>query len=353
MSPTMQVMVGLSVAYAAKIGGGTIANYAEQHLLQPGAIAIFDEQNNLMTAATVAADVAKVQKFYIVQGMSNPAQNPKKCIPIDRDAYTQAFGAYVAPVLQVSKIGKVATVGVTGFPASPLNDTFASVIVTNTGGRGYEANQTKRYTTAVTTADTVITVMARLVVLINADVDSLVTAAAVADVNNDAIVLTAKSADTSFLIGVDDVLAFATRSEHGVNGSVDGFAGRGTIGQVKANLIEDSIVRGNEYRLFNSAQPDGVGYYAYPDVLEGNTTSTFSTWTFQWKEETNRVASTLQTANPLVLLHLVTGAAQIATLATIFAVLLLAPTTEGGANEAGDSSGEALTVAPVPAGGEG
>ena len=60
-----------------------------------------------------------------------------------------------------------------------------------------------------------------------------------------------------------------------------------------------------------------------------------------------------QTANPLVLLHLVTGAAQIATLATIFGVLLLAPSTEAGANEAGDSSGEALTVAPVPAGGEG
>src|SRR5574338_499667 len=148
MNATMQVLVGLNKAYAAKVGGGTIAGFHEIHLLDVGAIAIFDEENNLILTTTLAAAVATVQKFYVVQGMPTGFY-PRISVPIDRNAFHQKFTAYQAPVLQVSKAGKVATAGQTGFPVTFVTGTKATVIVTDTTIGWYQANQSKRYEVGV------------------------------------------------------------------------------------------------------------------------------------------------------------------------------------------------------------
>ena len=348
MNATMQVIVGLNKAYAAKRGGGTIAGYWEAHLLDTGAIAIFDEANNLIQIGTTLAEIALVQKFYIAQGNIAQANTPKVTMPIDRNAFTQWYNDYRAPVLQTWRVGEVASVGSLNLPGTILNGTYATVVITDRPGTGYTPNATNRYTIALSTADTSATVITRLRDLINADPSAIVTATILDDATNTYLQLAAKVASTIFEVGTDDSLAYATRSKDGVNGTVNGFQGYGTQEKVAAALVEDSISRGG-----STLTSGGVPYYTNPDVLDGQSGLTFVGWTIQWKEEATRAATVIQTAIPTVAFFVQVGAAGLANITTIMNLLFMSPSSEAGGSASGLSSGEFATVASIPVGGEG
>jgi len=352
MNVQQQTIVALDVAYAAKRGGGVIAGYHEAHLLDTGAIAIFDDENNLLQTTTVEADLKKVQQFFFAQGGVDQASSPKLSMRVDRNAYTQWYNAYAAPVLQKSRIGKVATVGSLNL-GTLANGTFATVIVTDQPSIGQVPNRTKRYTVPVIAADTATTLLTKLVTVINANADSIVTATRLNDATNDYLQLEAKAVGTSFTIGVDDVLLNATRSEHGTNGTTDNFSGFGTLTKVKAAVLEDKLTRGDEYRLHARNVPDGAGYNSYVEVTDGLTSGNFNGWTFQWAEEATRAANKIHTSNPVVALFLEDGGAGEADITTIIELVLDLPSTGSGSSASGSSSGETDTVAGIPAGGEG
>lgn len=349
MSPTAQTMVMLNKAYRAKRGGGTIAGFHEAHLLDTGAVAIFDEENNLILTTTLAADIAKTSKFRIAQGGIDQASSPKWSAFIDRNAFTQAYVPYVAPVLQITRVGKVTDSGTLGLPGTLLDGTVATIVVTEVSPQGYLPNLTKRYTVKVFASDTATTITTRLRDAINADVNSIVTATVVNDVDDNYVQLTSKTVGIGFIVGTDDVIATATVHKDGANGSTNNFAGVGTQAQVAAALAEDSLTRGNS----NSVSRGNVQMYKYVDVLSGQSGLTFNIWTFQWKEEAHRANAVIQTATPIVALAAQVGATGLADLTTVINLVLQAPESGAGGNASGLSSGEFATVNVVPAGGEG
>lgn len=66
-----RVHVLKDVAYAAKVGGGAIAGYDDVNLLEPGAIAFFNEQGGLVDLTASAADIADSKFFTAVVGRAD------------------------------------------------------------------------------------------------------------------------------------------------------------------------------------------------------------------------------------------------------------------------------------------
>lgn len=347
MNVQQQTIVALGPAYAGKRGGGVIAGYHELHLLDTGAIAILDEENNLLQTTTVLADLAKVQKFYFAQGGVDQASSPKLSMMIDRTAYTQWYNTYEAPTLQSMRIGKVASNGSLNLPTL-VNGQKAQINVADRPAIGYTPNMMKRYAIDVTSVDTATTICTRLAALINADPNAIVTATILNDATNDYIQLTAKNVGTSFSIGTDEILYNATKVT-----VTNNFTGFGTLAKVKAAVQEDKLTRGDEYRLYARNVPDGSGYNSYVEVTDGLSGSTFNGWTFQWKEEANRAADNIQTSNPVVSLFILTTATGLANINTILGVVLGTPDAGAGGSGSGKSSGEGVTVDDIPAGGVG
>lgn len=105
------VIILKNVAYAAKTGGGTIANLNELDLLVEGGCAIFDENGTLITTATTAASIENSANFVIATKINtgstktnNPVFNVVS-IPIPRNAHQRSKSAFVAAAAKVISIG--------------------------------------------------------------------------------------------------------------------------------------------------------------------------------------------------------------------------------------------------------
>jgi hypothetical protein len=345
-------IVALDKAYAAKRGGGTIAGYKEIHLLDAGAIAIFDEENNLMTTATTAVSLKAVQKFYIAQGGISATDAPKISGQFDKNAMHAIYIPYVAPVLQVVKVGKVATAGTLGLPT--LTDgMIASVVITDRSTGDIQALQLKRYSIAVTAADTATTITTRLAAAINANPDSIVVATVVNGADDNHIVLTAKTVDTNFTVGVDDIIATATNTI-----TAYGFSGQGTYAKVAKAVVEGDISRGDahyfHYHNLGTAADGGNGLWNSSDVLSSvANTTTFHSWTIQWIEEVKRPHTVIPTSIQTLMLFIIVAGTGLADTNTIMNVIYGGTNDGSGGSASGSSSGEAATIAVVPAGGQG
>jgi hypothetical protein len=276
-----QLQVTKSIAYAAKVGGGTISGINEINLLDTGAIAVFTADNFMLTAANVAANSPDVKSFYIAVG--NQAASGKTYISqlIPRLGLDYRKKAYVAPVKNVKFIGSDGAIG--AFNMGTLvagTEAFVKIIDTTPGlrtvGSVYD-NEVKRYSTIVKTGDTETLIANRLITAINADTDSIVVAAAVGATTG--INLTAKNFGTTFSIALDGVLINSTKEE--VEGTTPGAAavamkiGDGTSDQIAALELFYSTERGNTNQAWLPQY-----YYTVPtNVVSG---ATYDTYTFAW-----------------------------------------------------------------------
>lgn len=102
-----RILVLKDVAYAAKVGGGTIADIKEVNLLSPGALAFFTPQGTLLTQATAAGAVPGVHEVMVASGRSDDnqllSQVPRTLADVSRGNYR----AFVKPVITVGVLSVV------------------------------------------------------------------------------------------------------------------------------------------------------------------------------------------------------------------------------------------------------
>lgn len=274
-----QILVSKNIAYAAKVGGGTIAGINEINLLDTGSLAVFTDKNELLTAANAAATLLDKKKFYFAVG--NQLTNQSKTyisVPIPRVGTSYTKTAYVAPVKLIKYIGNDGTTAGTqlNYPTLVTGDEAMIRITDTTLSFRTLSPDMKRYSQVVKTGDTAALITARLVTTINADPDAIVVAAGVA--SNTGISLTSKDFNTTFDIALDGILVNATIEEP--EGSTPGVSvalnyGSGTSDQITA--IEDSfsVERGNTNR---SWQPQ-FWYTNTSLVIAG---VTYNIYTLNW-----------------------------------------------------------------------
>lgn len=275
-----QILISKNIAYAAKVGGGTIAGINEMNLLDTGSIAVFTDRNELLTAANAAATLLDRKKFYVAVGnVANSSQSKTYIsVPIPRLGTNYIKTAYVAPVKLVKYIGNDGTTAGTqlNYPTLVVGDEAQIKITDTTLAFRSFATDFKRYNTVVKTGDTAALITARLVTAINADPDSIVVAAGVA--SNTGISLTTKDFSTTFDIALDGIIVNATIEEP--EGSNPGVSvainlGEGSSDQMAALELAYSPERGNTNQLW---QPQ-FWYQNQSLVING---VTYNVYTLTW-----------------------------------------------------------------------
>jgi hypothetical protein len=223
-------------------------------LLTDGALAVFDQDNNLLNI-TVAAP-STVSKFYFAVGTANGTHISPL---IDRDSgeYTQQL--YSAPVTQVSYLGFDGVAdGALNLPTLVEGD-IAFVRISDTSRGFVPPVDIKRYEYVVQPGDTAAEVLTGIVDKVNNDPTSFVTAAIVGanlgiefTANDDYIAALQMGRGAHFEIGHDGVFLNSDVIENGVGASVAGTIGSGD-GRIVAALEEEfTPERGNTNKIWQS-----------------------------------------------------------------------------------------------------
>lgn len=315
-----QILVNKSIAYAAKTGGGTISGINEINLLDTGAVAVFTENNVLVTAANAAAVSPDVKQFYIAVG--NQATSSKTYVStlIPRMLLNYVKKNYVAPVKEVQFIGSDGTIGAFNF-GTLVAGTEAFIRITDTTpglrtlGSVYE-NEIKRYSTLVAVGDTDTLIANRLIAAINADADSIVVAAAVGATTG--ISLTAKEYGTTFNISLDGIMLYTTKETPYSTlpgSSVAVNYGEGTSDQVAALELAYSTERGNT----NQIHLPQLYYSVTSNVVDG---ATYDIYTFSWNGKRTTSLGGQETYRYEILVPMPDGATQQANFETIMLELV-------------------------------
>ena len=212
-------LVGKNIAYAAKKGGGTIADANEMDLLDVGALALFTEDNRLINLAALPAAVAAVlvgvhQVFWAV-GRTTDVYISQK---IDRDPFHRVKCAYLAPTLQVT------TITTFGFPVTITAGQELELAV-SVPQEGIEpAVEIQRYSLSTTAVDTPTTILNKLVAKINATPANKLYVTAAVTVPGTTITLTAIKKNMTFDVSLNGLIenAVATVSTPAVFSQGDG-----------------------------------------------------------------------------------------------------------------------------------
>lgn len=315
-----------AVAYAAKVGGGTISGANELDQLEIGALAFFTENGTLITGATTPASIALIKQFQIAVGEvnSNGDNVTKTSIMIDRNAFHRSYCPYAAPVFQQVAIGYNGTTGTLGLPTTLITNTVASVSV-GWQPEGTEPNVPwRRYEHLVRPGDTDTILVQSLVDQINNDPSPYKkwTAALIGTSPDLGIELTATEDGIVLYTAVDDLTAQATRSI-----ITDIVYGKGTYQQVVAYEERARHEEGDTNQVYYPNRFFKKPYQADPAAQ-------YDTYTFEWHAE-HRADTVKNGFTPEAVIAIPDGA-QRATIDTIINnILLLAPSTSSGGSNTG------------------
>lgn len=233
-----QILILKDLAYAAKVGGGAIIDANEIGVLAPGALAIFNDKNQLVTPANIATTLPDAKSVRYVLGGVDTAEGGIFSLPVERAVARYDAKNYSAPVKEVQFIGNDGLVGALNLPATLIAGTTANIRIIKSDSGQEIATDKFRYEYYVKAGDTNVEIVAGLVAKINADSSSPVTAAVVgASVG---IELTAKEFGQVFEVGTDEVLEDATVVKGGTSNSVAIEFGCGTATQIAA--MEEEFV---------------------------------------------------------------------------------------------------------------
>lgn len=305
-----QILVNKSIAYAAKLGGGTIANIKELNLLDTGAVAVFTDGNVLITAANCATVTIDTKAFFVAVGNQATASKTYVSSLIPRMNLSYIKQAYVAPVKLVKYIGYDGTTAGTALNLPTLvagQEAFIKILNTTPGlrtmGSVYE-NEIMRYSYVVKTGDTATTIVAALVASINADPNTIVVAAAIATPFG--ISLTAVDYDTTFSIALDGILNNATKEEpEGANPGVSVAMkfGEGRDTQISALELAYSVERGNDNQVH-------IPQYYYNVVSNVVLGANYDTYTFAFNGKRTTSLSEQSTYRYEIVVPMPVGATQ-------------------------------------------
>lgn len=194
------MIVKAGVAYAAKIGGGTIASVSEINLLTEGALAFFTEEGALVP---LAGPVPVVENVYAAIGMPT-GTNPLITGRISRDKVEYELKTHVHAQAKIMVFGND-TAGAGGYGSLNLPATLAigdtvGIWVYDLKKPMWDETRKKSYEVAATVGSTFNSILTALVAKINAHTAGKATAATILTVGGDVegITLTAKTAGDNF-----------------------------------------------------------------------------------------------------------------------------------------------------------
>lgn len=331
-SGSLDLTIAKSVAYLTKVGGGTIANMNELHLLADGAIALVDDKNTIIPANVAAANIVGVKSFRIYRGGTNGKASASGWI--DRASVRRKVVG-VAPVKRVIQLGKNTT-GSMNYPSPLIAGSVASIVIVRKNDdpsntfftREVQQQTVKRYETTVRVGDTNAAITNRLIAKVNADANCWVTAAGIDDAGtNNGIAFTAKDFGFDFTVAGDDILISATRHA----GTALNY-GKGTYSQMKR------LERNHNIRLGNGseAQPFHAMTHSMTSIVDGMFTNMADTDTPLDLWHFDVIAENISGHAPMpinfneIVVAFVNGSAVLTTFETMLGQLMLTPDASGG-----------------------
>lgn len=314
-----------SLAYAAKYSGGTISGINEINLLADGAIAVFTNKSEMVTAANVATILIDRIGCFIAVGSGDPVTGSYVTTTIGRINARYNKIAYVAPVKTVKYLGYDGTTAGTALNLPTLiagAEAFIRITDTTEGKRTMGTvytNEVKSYSYMIKTGDIDTDITTAIVTAINNDPTSAVVAAQTGATGVTlGISLTAKNFGQTFALSVDGVFISSTRVEaEALTTVLKGVAvaptyGEGTYAQVLA--LEDlfSPARGNTNKISQAPL-----WWTVPSMAVVG--KTYTQYNLLWTGKNDRATGSSTTTNMQVMVALVVGSSQLTTFETIMA----------------------------------
>ncbi len=217
MEKTLIVKAG--IAYAAKVGGGTIADVSEINSLAEGALAFFTEDGALIP---LAGPVPVVDNVFAAVGMPT-GYNFIKTGRISRDAVAYEQKTHVHAQAKIMVIGAdTAPAGGYGsfnLPATlAVGDTMGIWLYDGTK-QFYDETRKKHYEVVATIGSSFNSMLTALAAKINADTDAVADVTVLSDATPDVIglVFTAHTAGNSFDAIPDGLLINSDIQESGLD----------------------------------------------------------------------------------------------------------------------------------------
>lgn len=150
-----ELLITKSTAYAAKSGGGTIAGINEVNSLAEGAIAIFTNNNELVTNANASTIFENRSGFFFAVGGNGTSRITRLSEMVDRREVIQyTKKEYTAPVKQKITLGEGADASGDSGIGTPVAGEIASLRIIKTNLGTIAPLDTERYEYVVKTADT-------------------------------------------------------------------------------------------------------------------------------------------------------------------------------------------------------
>lgn len=261
------------VAYAAKVGGGTISGYNEVNLLAPGAIAIFADGTFLADIALPGATFEDKKKVQFAIGAAGGGAILSDLIPRTLKNYTALD--YDAGQTQRFFVGNDGSTGALNLPTAAQGNILSLTIKEETVGIIGPGLQEKvgRYEYVMTATDTNNTAITALIAKINADTSFPVTATVVG--SQVGIQLDADDIGKIYSVAVHEALATASIIIGGVSNSLAPTPGAGTPALVAADLAYAESE-------FGQTQQVHLPSYYYSRTNNLDAAETYDTYVYAW-----------------------------------------------------------------------
>jgi hypothetical protein len=317
------LIIGKAAAYAAKVGGGTIAGAWESTVLVDGAIALLDKDG-----AIIAANASTITSPYVE--FLTKTSTVKKSFPIYKDGFSYTKQAYVAPVAAVKYLGsdQPSTAGSysLNLPSSLSVGDKVSVGIVDLSKPFEDIRRFKDYTYTVISGDVLTgktskNIIVKLKALMDSDPHCPVTVALMEDAsaNIDGMKFTAKVAGLDFSIfRMDGILQDSDIVEYKV---VNGVSTSGSTTAVKTNPGHGTLAQVKELYEATASRDGNHQYMVMPDLLYSGGSqlvagTTYTVYTLR-TEVLNTDTITQQNKPPMVLVIAVpsgqTGGGEIVT----------------------------------------
>lgn len=267
------LIIAKDKAYADNGAAGTVTEFQGLASLSEGSIVVFDDENNILNGSTVAADVAKGQFFQVAYMGADGELIKSPAIPFNCHHQTKKIP--VTAVKQAVVLGEhTGGSGDTNLPSLVVGDD-AEIVIIQRDERGFQVGNVHRYRHVVVTGDDEESILDALIAQVNADEDAIVTAAAVTNTTTVGIIFTAKENKTIFTVRGAEILANATITYDGTNGSVYHVYGKGDVTELTALYNESNIQDGKAYS-------GGQEQFWWKRESALPASGAFVIWTFEW-----------------------------------------------------------------------
>lgn len=291
-----KLVVVKDVLLNAKTGGGLISGINEINLLADGALAIFTDKNEMLTASNAAATLVNKKSIYFARGSGSSTLGANLSTPIERESANVEYKYYTSPVKEVILIGNDGVVsGASMNIATPVAGTIAYLRIMDTAEDNINLIRAERYSYTVVTGDLAADVVAGLVAAANANT---ATKYVVASVNtNQGITITSLEDEQTFEVGLDGIVSAATITTDGSGASVLIAYGSGTSADVSVLESSFNSEDGNTSRLYLANK-----FYSKPsDVVSG---AHYDLANIQWKQTHPTPIKTLPATDQQVIVAL-------------------------------------------------